>query len=101
MTAILRYNNSVAYALAVGHLADRLMGAGDFVQSWPNGERPLTQAEVEEMQRHLTEAGYYTGEIDGKLGPASRDAIRAYQQRRGLTADGFGGVQLLRTLRSG
>src|SRR4029078_6950492 len=75
---IKRYNNSTAYALAVGHLADRLAGAGDFVHSWPNGERPLTEAEIREMQRHLTEAGFYDGEIDGKLGPASRDAIRAY-----------------------
>jgi membrane-bound lytic murein transglycosylase B len=98
---IKRYNNSVAYALAVGHLADRLNGAGDFVKSWPNGERPLTQAEVEELQRRLVEGGFYDGEIDGKLGPASRDAIRAYQHGRGLTADGFGGVQLLQTLRSG
>jgi len=98
---IKRYNNSTAYSLAVGHLADRLMGGGDFVQSWPNGERPLTQAEAEELQRHLAQAGYYDGVIDGKLGPASRDAIRAYQNGRGMTADGFGGVRLLETLRSG
>jgi membrane-bound lytic murein transglycosylase B len=98
---IKRYNNSTAYSLAVGHLADRLMGGSDFVQSWPNGERTLTQAELEELQRHLAAAGYYSGEIDGKLGPASREAIRAYQEQRGLTADGFGGIQLLRILRSG
>ncbi len=98
---IKRYNNSTAYALAVGHLADRLMGGGEFVRPWPNGERPLTQAETEELQRHLSAAGYYDGEIDGKLGPASRDAIRAYQSQRGMTADGFGGVRLLETLRSG
>ncbi len=98
---IKRYNNSTAYALAVGHLADRLMGGGEFVRSWPNGERPLTQAELEEIQRHLAKAGYYDGEIDGKLGPASRDAIRAYQNGRGMTADGFGGLRLLETLRSG
>ncbi len=98
---IKRYNNSTAYSLAVGHLADRLMGGGDFVHPWPNGERTLTQAETEELQRHLAEAGYYQGVIDGKLGPASRDAIRAYQSGRGMNADGFGGLRLLETLRSG
>ena len=56
---------------------------------------------MEELQRHLAEAGYYDGEIDGKLGPASRDAIRAYQTGRGMVADGFGGLRLLETLRSG
>jgi peptidoglycan lytic transglycosylase B len=98
---IKRYNNSTAYSLAVGHLADRLMGGGEFAHPWPNGERPLTQAELEEIQRHLAKAGYYDGEIDGKLGPASREAIRAYQSGRGMTADGFGGLRLLETLRSG
>jgi membrane-bound lytic murein transglycosylase B len=97
---IKRYNNSTAYSLAVGHLADRLMGAGDFVHAWPNGERPLTQAELEEIQRHLAKAGYYDGEIDGKLGPASRDAIRAYQGARGMAQDGFGGRHLLEAMRS-
>ena len=56
---------------------------------------------MKELQRHLAHAGYYEGEIDGKLGPASREAIRAFQNGRGLVADGFAGVQLLETLRSG
>jgi peptidoglycan lytic transglycosylase B len=96
-----RYNNSTAYALAVGHLADRLMGGGDFVRPWPQAERPLTEEEAIELQRHLAEAGYYNGEIDGKIGPESRKAIRAYQSEQGLVADGFPGLQLLETLRSG
>lgn len=32
---IRRYNNAVVYALAVGHLADRLRGGSEFVQPWP------------------------------------------------------------------
>jgi membrane-bound lytic murein transglycosylase B len=98
---IKRYNNATAYSLAVGHLADRLRGGGGFAHAWPNGERPLTADESVELQKHLARAGYYEGEIDGKIGPASRAAIRAFQSGRGLIADGFAGLQLLTTLRSG
>jgi membrane-bound lytic murein transglycosylase B len=98
---ITRYNNSTAYSLAVGHLADRLHGAGAFVQPWPVDERPLTAEESAELQRYLAKAGYYDGAIDGKLGPRSREAIRAYQSSAGMVADGFAGLQLLQTLRSG
>ena len=98
---IKRYNNSTAYALAVGHLADRLHGGGGLMQPWPVNERPLTAQELVELQQHLAKAGYYEGAIDGKIGPASRAAIRAYQSRAGMVADGFAGLQLLETLRSG
>ncbi|HEX9904045.1 MAG TPA: lytic murein transglycosylase [Propylenella sp.] len=98
---IKRYNNATAYSLAVGHLADRLRGGGDFVQAWPVGDRPLSAAESAELQEHLARAGLYGGAIDGKIGPQSREAIRAYQNRRGMIADGWAGLQLLETLRSG
>jgi membrane-bound lytic murein transglycosylase B len=98
---IKRYNNSTAYSLAVGHLADRLRGGGELVQSWPVDERPLTAKESAELQRYLAKAGYYSGAIDGKIGPLSRAAIRAYQSGAGMVADGFAGLQLLETLRSG
>jgi membrane-bound lytic murein transglycosylase B len=98
---IKRYNNATAYSLAVGHLADRLRGGGELAQPWPANERLLTADESVELQQHLARAGFYSGEIDGKLGPASRAAIRAYQSGRGMPADGFAGLQLLQTLRNG
>ena len=98
---IKRYNNSTAYSLAVGYLADRLRGGDAFTRSWPADERLLTADESAELQQHLARAGYYDGEIDGKLGPASRAAIRAFQSGRGLAADGLPNLQLLQTLRSG
>ncbi|MGH6923909.1 MAG: lytic murein transglycosylase [Propylenella sp.] len=98
---IKRYNNSTAYSLAVGHLADRLRGGGGLLQAWPAGERPLTSQESAELQHYLAKAGYYDGAIDGKLGPRSREAIRAYQAGVGMAPDGFAGLQLLETLRSG
>ena len=98
---IKRYNNATSYALAVGHLADRLRGGGEFTQAWPAGERPLNDAERAELQQHLARVGLYNGAIDGKIGPQSRAAVRAYQSGRGMPADGYVGVRLLETMRSG
>ncbi|MYZ48759.1 lytic murein transglycosylase [Propylenella binzhouense] len=98
---IRRYNNALAYALAVGHLADRLRGGGPFEQSWPVAQRPLNGTEREELQRLLADAGYYEGSIDGQIGPRSVAAIRAYQTASGLTPDGHAAADLLDTLRGG
>ena len=43
------------------------------------------------IQKALKKAGYYQGAIDGKVGPGTRDAIRAFQQDNGLGADGVCG----------
>src|SRR5262249_22608085 len=40
---IMKYNPAEAYALAIGHLADRLRGGEPFVQPWPRHERVLTR----------------------------------------------------------
>jgi hypothetical protein len=45
--------------------------------------RPFDQV-VADVQAVLQEQGYYTGEIDGLLGPLTRDALAAYQQAAGL-----------------
>ncbi len=96
---IKRYNNADAYALAVGHLADRIIGGGGFDQSWPRNERPLSRTEVEEMQSLLTRRGFPTGGVDGKVGPMTREAIRAYQKKVGKVPDGFASSTLLVDLR--
>ncbi len=44
-----------------------------------------------DVQIALKNAGYYNGEIDGKIGPSTRTAIRAFQEANGLTADGVCG----------
>ncbi|MEA2937506.1 MAG: rane-bound lytic murein transglycosylase, partial [Alphaproteobacteria bacterium] len=49
--AIMKYNPAEAYALAIGHLADRLRGGEPFVQPWPRHERVLTRAERYELQQ--------------------------------------------------
>lgn len=44
-----------------------------------------------EIQKALTEAGFYKGTIDGVIGKKTRAAIRAFQTQNGLTADGVCG----------
>ena len=93
---IKRYNNATAYALAVGHLADRLRGGGRLSTVLAGRRAPLTACgDRRKCSSIWPSAGYYDGEIDGKIGPAARAAIRAFQSGRGLVADGFAGLQLL------
>ncbi|MEJ0013766.1 MAG: lytic murein transglycosylase [Bauldia sp.] len=100
-SVIKRYNNSNSYALAVGHLSDRLEGGGEFVGQWPEHEKPFSLDEAKRMQAALTTAGYYSGNIDGDLGSGSREAIRNLQRKLGLNPDGVATRALLQRLESG
>ncbi len=96
---IMKYNPAEVYALAIGHLADRLAGGGPFVQSWPREERALTMAERYELQQRLARRGFDVGEPDGLLGPRTCVAIRTFQLATGQIPDGFASVALLDQLR--
>ena len=95
---IKRYNNSNSYALAVGHLADRLQGFGTFRQAWPRDESPLGESDRFELQQLLARLGLYNGPIDAIVGNGTRAAIRTYQQAVGIVPDGYASSQLLRHL---
>ncbi|KKB76911.1 lytic transglycosylase [Devosia soli] len=86
---IKRYNNSDSYALAVGHLADRILGGGEFATPWPSGDFALNKAQRAELQGLLSRAGYDVGSPDGVVGPKTRAAVLAFQTRAGLPADGY------------
>jgi membrane-bound lytic murein transglycosylase B len=98
-SVLMKYNPAEAYALAIGHLADRLRGGGEFVQSWPRDERVLTMPERYELQRLLARRGYDIGEPDGLLGPRTRIAIRNFQAASGQIPDGFPSSVVLDRLR--
>ncbi|MBS0332263.1 MAG: lytic murein transglycosylase [Proteobacteria bacterium] len=85
---IRKYNNSVAYALAVGLLADRIAGGGPLVRPWPS-EQPMSLADRMTAQRALAALGFNPGTPDGIVGAGTRSALRAWQKARGLTADGY------------
>ncbi|MBU0860754.1 MAG: lytic murein transglycosylase, partial [Alphaproteobacteria bacterium] len=78
--AIKRYYNSDSYAIGVGHLADRIAGAGPIRGGFPPDRYGFTADQRKQLQARLTAAGYDTGGTDGVLGSKSRAAISAYQQ---------------------
>lgn len=94
-----RYNPADAYVIGVGHLADRLAGAGPIRAAWPREDRALTGAERRELQERLTARGFATGGIDGKVGPNTVAAVRAFQRSVGLVPDGYASLEVLGRLR--
>ncbi|MHA7872644.1 MAG: lytic murein transglycosylase [Hyphococcus sp.] len=99
--AILKYNRSTAYALAVSLLSDEAAGRSSaLVAMWPRGDRPLTIEERKTLQRGLAERGYDPGPIDGIIGAGTRRALRAWQRDTGLPADGYASAAILEALGS-
>lgn len=96
---IKRWNNSNSYALAVGHLADRLIGRDPLVATKPSDDEALSKQHISELQRHLRGLGYKSGGIDGVAGTLTRQAIREFQIDRNIPADGFPSMHLLKRLR--
>ncbi len=84
---LMRWNRSESYALSVGRLADRIAGAGRL--HTPPPEQRFTTVAIKTLQENLNRLGYDTGKPDGVLGPATRGAIRSFQQAEGLIADGY------------
>jgi len=82
------YNNSTAYALAVGLLADRIAGAGPLSVAWPLGQ-PLSLDDRMGAQKALIALGYDPGVADGVIGVNTRVAIRAWQKTKGTPPDGY------------
>jgi membrane-bound lytic murein transglycosylase B len=85
---IMGWNRSVYYALAVGHLADRIAGAGRLQTPPPEDDLRFSNDELMDLQRQLVVLGYDPGEPDGRLGPATRTAVSLFQSDNGFVPDG-------------
>ena len=97
--AILKYNASDSYALAVSFLGDAIAGRPGIQGAWPRGDRTLSNSEKAEIQRLLMARGFDTGGADGKLGAKSVEAVKGFQRSRGMVPDGYADANLLALLR--
>ncbi|TPJ32312.1 lytic murein transglycosylase [Mesorhizobium sp. B2-8-3] len=98
-SVIKAYNNADKYALAVGLLADEIAGGNGLVQDWQRPFTKLSFEERQELQKRLSDHGYYDGKFDGKIGDGSKAAIMAYQAKVGLNQDGYPSMEVLKWLR--
>jgi hypothetical protein len=82
------YNNSDAYAVAVGHLADRIQG-GDLIKApWPKDDRQLSRDARVALQKRLAALGYKVKEFEGHIDFDLRDNVRVEQKKLGMVPDG-------------
>ncbi|MFH1777198.1 MAG: peptidoglycan-binding protein [Candidatus Omnitrophota bacterium] len=60
--------------------------------SLPGGKltknKEISKEAVKQIQTALRNAGYYTGTVDGIIGPRTKKAIKTFQKKHGLIADG-------------
>jgi lytic murein transglycosylase len=96
--AILRYNNSTSYALAVSLLAQQFSGGPAVQTPWPRDVQLLSRSQLLELQKALNARGFDTGTPDGMMGPATQRGVRQYQHSLGLLADGYPTLSLLQRL---
>lgn len=95
---IMDWNRSTLYAIAVGHLADRLVDLPPIAKEPPPDDRPLSRADVLRMQTLLNEGGFPAGEPDGVVGSRTRAALRDFQVAAGLPPDGYPSAEALTAL---
>ena len=96
--AYLKWNQSLNYCITAAYLATRLQGAPAFNRG--NRDIPeLSGAQIKALQQLLVRRGYDVGEIDGKIGAATRASVKAAQLKLGLPADSFPTEELIERLR--
>ena len=96
--AVMNWNRSTLYALAVGILARQITGGPAVMQAPPADDEPLARETVIDIQTRLARLGFYTDEADGLLGPKTRSAVRLFQKQAGLPADGHATPDVVRRL---
>ena len=96
--AYLLWNESLVYSTTAAYLATRLMGA-DKIDPGRAPVNPLSYQQIKEMQQILVSKGFDVGDVDGKLGRATRLAVKQEQIRMGWPADSYPTVEFLAALK--
>ena len=97
--AIYSYNAAESYAIAISYLAQRLAGGPALRTPWPTDDPGLSRAQRLRLQQLLVAQGYdIGGQPDGRVGPATRAAISAAEQRAGMPPTGRPGMKIYRAL---
>ncbi|HYX03395.1 MAG TPA: peptidoglycan-binding protein, partial [Reyranella sp.] len=96
--AVMNWNRSTLYALAIGILARQIAGGPGVMQAAPADDEPLSRSAIVDLQTRLARLGLYTDETDGLVGPKTRSAVRLFQKQAGLPADGHPTPEVVRRL---
>src|SRR3954452_532720 len=98
--AYIEWNAAMVYATTAAYFGTRLAGAPVF---GPGNGQPVvpTTPQVQELQQLLIQRRMLTGEADGRLGSATRVAVKQAQQKVGLPADAYPTAELIERLRAG
>ncbi len=92
----LKWNQSLNYSITAAHLADRLGGAPAMDKG--NGTvLEMSLQQVKELQMLMAKRGYFSGEVDGKIGAATRASVKAAQLKLGLPAELLPDARIART----
>jgi lytic murein transglycosylase len=97
--AFLGWNAAMVYSTTAAYLATRIAGAPP-VSRGSGQVAVLTPQQVTDLQRLLVAQRFGTGEADGKLGSATRAAVKKAQLKVGLPADSYPTVELIERLRA-
>jgi lytic murein transglycosylase len=94
----LKWNNSAVYSTTAAYYATRLAGAPAMGKG-AGTVAPISMEQTRELQQLLIRQGYDVGGADGKLGTATRIAVKAVQVKLGLPADAYPTPDLIARLR--
>lgn len=97
----LGWNSAFVYSTTVAYFATRLAGAPVVDHSSAKTVKPLSIAQMKELQQLLNQRGYDAGDVDGKLGNGTREAVKKAQIKYGLPADSWPTAELIADLRRG
>ncbi|TBW39563.1 lytic murein transglycosylase [Siculibacillus lacustris] len=97
--AYLGWNKAMVYSTTAAYFATRLAGAAP-VSHGRGAPAALAPEQLRRLQGLLVKAGFTDETPDGRLGQATRSAIRAAQVKVGLPADGYPTAELITALES-